>query len=158
MDSFRPSSCLSFTIHNWNLNATVWTNGSNGQLTQNHLTDCERIFAHVDSLLTQQCWFLLLKLQNVIKATVKNNFLMSKIIVCNYILEQAVNFKYFGSNKSNAIPVWALRVEGDWESRISRLSAHEGGKFVTGRLYHPKKYFWNLFLLKAETTHRDWND
>jgi hypothetical protein len=38
---------------------------------------------------------------------------MSKIIVCNYILEQAVNFKYFGSNKSNAIPVWALRVEGD---------------------------------------------
>jgi len=38
------------------------------------------------------------KLQNTIKATVKNNF-NSKLIVCNYILEQAVNFKYFGSNK-----------------------------------------------------------
>jgi hypothetical protein len=47
MDSFRPSSCLLFTIPNWNLNATVWTNGSRGQLTQNHLTDCERIFTYV---------------------------------------------------------------------------------------------------------------
>jgi hypothetical protein len=60
------------------------------------------------------------------------------------------------NSKGTAVPVWlgqARRVTVGSDSKISRQSAHDGGKIVspTHRPHLPgSKYFWYSFLLEAE--------